>query len=208
LPAAYILQQMADYKAGLRRSSQPNAGPQMRMLETAMSVSDEEVKVAADYFSKLKYRPWIRVVETQAVPKTQVIWGALWAPVDGPATEPIGRRIVEIPADLARSDVGDPRSGFIAYVPVGSIKEGEALVTTGGGGKTIPCNTCHGQDLKGLEAIPPLAGRSTSYIVRQLYDMQSGSRTGSGAQLMKPVVAKLTLDDMIAIAAFVASRAP
>ncbi len=96
---------------------------------------------------------------------------------------------------------------FIAYVPKGSIKRGEDLVTTGAG-KTLPCATCHGPDLKGMDAIPPIVGRWPSYIARQLYDLQSGARNGAVAVLMKPVVEKLDNDDLVAISAYLASRAP
>src|SRR5207248_7793342 len=102
----------------------------------------------------------------------------------------------------------DARSGFIVYVPMGSIKKGEALVTTGGGGKTVQCGACHGADLKGLGPVPGLAGRSPSYLVRQLYDMQQGARKGLWTELMKPVVAKLSEEDMLNIAAYTASRMP
>jgi len=44
--------------------------------------------------------------------------------------------------------------------------------------------------------------------VRQLNDMQNGARTGYSMALMKQVVAKLTLDDMIALAAYVGSLDP
>ena len=54
--------------------------------------------------------------------------------------------------------------------------------------------------------MPGIAGRSPSYIVRQLYDIQQGTRKGTWSPLMKQVVDKLTQDDMIAIAAYVASR--
>jgi cytochrome c553 len=85
------------------------------------------------------------------------------------ATEPIGQRIIEMPEDLERTELRDSASGFVAYVPVGSIAKGEALIA-GGNGKTVACAICHGQDLRGLGPIPGLAGRSPSYIVRQLYD--------------------------------------
>jgi cytochrome c553 len=88
---------------------------------------------------------------------------------------------------------------------VGSIKKGEALVTNGSG-KTTACGVCHGADLKGLGPVPGLAGRSPSYLVRQLYDMQQGARKGTWTDLMKPVVAKLTQDDMLNIAAYTSSR--
>ena len=101
----------------------------------------------------------------------------------------------------------DPRSGFIAYVPLGSIKKGESLVTTGAG-KTTRCAVCHGADLGGLGPVPGIAGRSPSYLVRQLFDMKQGTRKGMWADLMKDVVAKLADDDMLAIAAYTASRNP
>jgi cytochrome c553 len=53
--------------------------------------------------------------------------------------------------------------------------------------------------------VPGIAGRSPSYLVRQLYDMQHGFRTGEWTSQMKPVVAKLSADDMLAIAAYLAS---
>ena len=75
-------------------------------------------------------------------------------------------------------------------------------------GKTTACGTCHGVNLMGVADVPPIAGRSPSYMVRQMWDMQQGTRNGSQAQLMKLVVANLTEDDMVAIAAYVASRVP
>jgi cytochrome c553 len=93
-------------------------------------------------------------------------------------------------------------------VPVGSIKKGEALVTTGGNGRTVACTVCHGADLKGLGPVPQIAGRSPSYLVRQLYDMQHGVRAGDWSPLMKQSVAKLTIDDLISIGAYAASRQP
>jgi cytochrome c553 len=80
-------------------------------------------------------------------------------------------------------------------------------VTTGGG-KTVPCITCHGQDLMGIATIPGIANRSPSYLGRQLYDFQTGSRHGSFAPLMQAVVEKLTAEDMVNILAYVSSRKP
>ena len=75
-------------------------------------------------------------------------------------------------------------------------------------GSTTPCGICHGPELKGVAAIPGLAGRSPIYMVRQIYDMQHAVRQGLWSELMKPVVANLTEEDMIAIAAYAASRVP
>jgi len=115
--------------------------------------------------------------------------------------------IVEMPEDNEQSEpLRNPRSGFVAYAPIGSLTTGEALVTTGGGGRTVQCGICHGPDLKGLGAVPGIAGRSPSYLVRQMYDIQAGTRRGPGTALMKAVVEKLTNDDYVAIAAYVSSR--
>ena len=127
------------------------------------------------------------------------------ARVSGAETEPIGARIIEVPEHPDRTDLRDPRSGFVAYAPVGSIKRGEALVMTGAG-RTIACGTCHGADLKGLGPVPGLAGRSPSYQARQLYDMKAGTRRGLWSDLMKAVVANLTDDDLVAIGAYLAAK--
>jgi len=93
-------------------------------------------------------------------------------------------------------------------VPPGSIKKGETLVNSGGSGRTEACGVCHGADLQGLGPVPGIAGRSPSYLVRQMFDMQAGARHGEWTELMKPVVAKLTDEDLVNIAAYVSSRMP
>jgi len=118
----------------------------------------------AEYFASIEPIPWIRVVETANVPKTRVV-GGMFVSADEAGTEPIGHRIVEVPEDRARTELRDAASGFVAYVPAGSLKRGETLVTTGGGGKTVRCGICHGEDLRGLGSVPAIAGRSPSYTV-------------------------------------------
>jgi len=207
LPAAYIVQQMADYKNGVRKSSEPRMGPPNLMIMIAKSATDAEVSAAAQYFSSLKAKPWIKVTESATAPKTRVQVGMPVAIEDAPK-EPIGNRIIEVPENLERTELRDPKSGFVAYVPVGSIKKGEALVTTGGAGKTVQCSICHGSDLKGIGPVPALAGRGPIYITRQLYDIQHGNRKGVWSDLMKAAVAKLSEEDMVAIAAYLSSRMP
>lgn len=90
---------------------------------------------------------------------------------------------------------------------LGSIKRGEILATTGGNGRTVQCGLCHGADLRGIGRVPGLVGRSPTYLVRQLYDFQAGVRNGPWAALMKQAVANLTEADMVALAAYAASRA-
>lgn len=206
LNAGYIVQQLADFKSGARKSSEPKHGPTNSMIAVAKAVDQKDIETAAEYFSKLKPRSWIHVVETETVPATHIA-GWMLVPSTPNAAEPIGQRIIETAENLERTELRDDRSGFVANVPAGSLKRGKALAATGAG-KTISCSTCHGPLLKGLGSVPALAGRSPSYIVRQLYDFQSGSRAGIAAAKMKPAVANLTLDDMIAIAAYTASLEP
>jgi cytochrome c553 len=206
LPAAYIIQQMADFKNGDRKSAEPRMGPPNAMIQDAKAANDEDVRTAAAYFSSFPYKKWIRVVESAEVPKTR-IQGSMHVPTND-GSEPLGRRIIEMPENLQRTELRDASSGFVAYVPIGSIARGMALVRNGGDGRTVACGTCHGGDLKGLGPVPPLAGRSPSYTVRQMFDMQQGVRKGPWSALMKAAVEKLTIDDMIAIAAYTASREP
>jgi len=207
LPADYIAEQMSDFKNGLRKTSVPEFLPAVSMGKYEQLASEQEVREAAAYFTGIKPKPWIRVLETDSVPKTQVAGWMLvaWEPRE---MEPIGARIIETPENLERTELRDDTSGFIAYVPVGSIATGKALVTTGGEGKTVPCATCHGTGLQGMKDVPGIAGRSPSYVVRQIVDMQNGLRAGAGSQQMKSVVAKLNIEDMIAIAAYTASLNP
>ncbi len=207
LPAQYIVQQMADFKSGARKTSVPQRVPPQLMTTLSKDITDAEIEAAAAYFSGLKPRAVIKVVETDTVPKTRVAGWFLAASATG-GKEPIDGRIIEVPEDLERFEMRDARSRFIAYVPPGSIAKGRELAMTGGAGKTVQCAICHGPELKGVGPIPGIAGRSPSYIVRQLYDFQHGARAGLGSQLMTPNVAKLTIGDIVALAAYAASLPP
>ena len=206
LPYSYFVHTMSDFKNGARKSADPRKANTYLMIGFAKAMSDEEIEAAAHYFSSMKWTPWIKVVETTTVPKTHV-GGGMFLRLEGDAKEPIGQRIIETPENTEATEIlRDSRSGFIAYVPVGSLKKGEALVVNGGAGKTTACGICHGADLQGLGPVPGIAGRSPSYIVRQLTDIQQGTRTGEWAALMNPVVSKLNSQDILAIAAYLASR--
>ena len=206
LPAAYIVQQMADYKSGARTTALPDRAPQKNMIALSKAITDEEVHEAAAYFAARTPRHNVRVVEAAEVPKT-VVGGWFLADAKTGEREPIGARIIEMPESTEQFENRDTHSRFIAYVPPGSVARGKALVE-GVPGQTVPCATCHGPDLKGLAGIPPIVGRSPSYAVRQLFEVKSGARNGAAAALMKPVVAAFTLDDMIAIAAYLTTQAP
>jgi cytochrome c553 len=205
----YIVQQLTDFKNGHRKTSDPRKTNTGLMAGFAKQMTDDEIKAAAKYFSAIPATPWIKVVESETAPKTNAVNGMfLTVEGDGAGTEPLGQRIIETPVSAEHTEyLRNPRSGFIAYVPPGSIKKGEALVMTGAG-KVTACTVCHGPDLRGIGPVPTLAGRSPSYIGRQLYDMQHGNRAGTWTPLMAPVVGKLDADDMLNAAAYLASLQP
>jgi cytochrome c553 len=204
LSEAYIVQQIDAMKAKLRTGSAPAMTGLMNQV--AAAVSGDDARAAARYFSSLKPAAgWIRVEEVEVVPITHVIPVNVLAKADGPGTESLGRRVIEIPVDTQRTVLRDSQAGYIAYVPVGSIKQGKALAESTPGEVPITCATCHGVGLKGLGDIPPLAGRSPSYLFRQLFDIQHGARTGPSVEPMKAVVKNLSEDDMLMLAAYLAS---
>lgn len=207
LSVAYIQEQMEDFKNGNRKGARATS-----MFPIAKAVTAEEVRIAAEYFSKLKPMPdgWRKIVETDTVPKTFLGIGAMRFATEDGAKEPIGQRIIVLPQDPVRAEHRDDRSGFQSLVPKGSVAKGKTLVTTGGG-KTVPCASCHGPDLRGnnnrpeLKAfgeVPNIVGREPIYMFRQLNDFKLGTRGGPHSLLMKGVVASLTAEDMIAIAAY------
>jgi cytochrome c553 len=212
LPAGYMEQQMADFKSDLRRSSEPRMGPQSRMTLVAKAATAEEIRIASEYFAALKPRKWIRVVETDTVPVTRP-QGWMLVADSGGATESIGERVIEVSEDFEQSELRSPASGFVAYVPKGSLKAGELLVKTGGKAGMLACTVCHGQDLKGqfmkgMGDVPPIAGRSPSQMARQLIDFRSGARHGVSSAAMRVAASKLSDADVVAITGYLASLNP
>ena len=204
LTKAYILEQIAAFRAGERGEGLPLSATMM--AKEARNLSDADLQQAADYFSSMKLHMATRVVETSSVPKTH--WdGFVLAPNRNGAHEPIGERIIEMSNDQALNDLGDERTGFVAYVPVGSIARG-AVIAANGVGTAPACESCHGAALEGVGNIPPLAGRSPTYIVRELILFQTGKRTNPGAAPMRLEASQFTVRDMIAVAAYAASRKP
>ena len=196
MPAAYIIQQMADYKSGARKDNE-------RMGPISKIVSDDDVRAAAEYFSSLKPSVFVKVIETATPPKTFIATaGRHRQLLPGGGTEPIGHRIVEVPDDPFLTEIRDPHSGFTAWAPPGSIAKGQQLAADG------KCTTCHGATLKGKGEVPRLAGLQPLYLARQLFDFRFGSRGGDAAASMKPVAAKLSDDDIIALSAYLGSLPP
>ncbi|MFL2547073.1 MAG: c-type cytochrome [Candidatus Rariloculaceae bacterium] len=204
-PIGYTIQQLKDMADGLRYSADPRKPNYPTMNRLAAAMTEQEMQEAADYFAAIPLTPWMNVVEAELIPEMHLEEGNMYITVGTEPTEPLAGRIVETPIDDFQANyLRNPRSAWNVYVPVGSLARGEELVTTGAG-RTIQCGICHGADLMGLANVPGIAARSPSYMMRQLYDMKVGTRKGVAAQLMTPVIANLSVEDMTAIVGYLAS---
>ena len=204
LHVEYFVQQMEDFKNDLRRSADPRKANTNLMARFAKAATPEEVRAAAEYFAAQPYPKRITVVESPTAPKVRLQGGMHMAvPAnEGGGMVPLGDDIVEVPDDNLRAEARDTRLGFTAYVPPGTLRRGRELAAK------HQCGVCHGQDLTGLGPVPPLAGRSPSYAMRQLFDMKSGARRGPWAAMMTPVLEQMSVPDMMAVAAYAASLDP
>ena len=95
---------------------------------------------------------------------------------------------------------------YTAYAPPGSVARGRRLAMNSG--ILLRCATCHGGNLQGTDKVPPIAGRSPTYLLRQLLAFKTGVRANANAQQMLPVVEHLEINDMIAVAAYLATLPP
>jgi cytochrome c553 len=204
LHPVYFMQQMQDYRDGLRKSADPRKANTNTMIGFSKATTREEDLAAAEFFAQQPYPRRIKVVESKTAPKVRMQGGMHMAiPAgEGGGMEPIGNEIVEVPDDNLRAEARDTRMGWTAYVPAGTLNKGKAVAARS------QCAVCHGANLEGIGPVPPLAGRSPSYTMRQLFDMKEGARRGPWSELMKPVVDKMSVQDMMNVSAYAASLAP
>lgn len=205
LPPHYIVQQLADFNSGARRSAWPGLyRPADRMIHAAKFVTADEVTAAAEYFSQQQLQSHVRVAEVLRVPRSRVV-GWVYAAEPGGGDELLGKRLMEFTPDAARHENRDDGLQYIAYVPIGSLKRGRSVARFGEGGAPYACVSCHGDRLQGAGLIPRIAGRSPTYLLRQLLAFKTGARSGATGQPMLAVVSNLGINDMIAVAAYAAS---
>lgn len=207
LSADYIVEQVHDFRSRKRKEAIPRWGFQTTMENIADSVSDHDLEIAAKYFASIRPKPRVKVLERNEIQRSYQANGLSALHPDG-GVEPLGNRIVEITEDIERHDMRDPRTGFIAYVPIGSIERGRKIAHATGRDASRACVTCHGDNLLGKGPAPLIAGRSPAYIVRQLMAFKTKTRDASSSGPMQGVTAGMSVDEMIAVAAYVGSRLP
>jgi cytochrome c553 len=206
LPASYIARQLEEMRSGMRKAVGPATYlPISNMTKIAAHLTDDEIRTAAEYFSKQSLGERVQIKETN---RMHCAKPALWIYVEQQKCEDtaLGTRIVEIAPDVNRHELRDETMAYIAFVPVGSIERGGTL--THRADPTHACATCHGEDLRGTDLAPPLAGRSPTYLLRQLVAFQLHTRQGERAVLMQPITSDMSMKDMIAAAAYAASLTP
>jgi len=208
LPAPYIIEQVKDMRSRARHgaSSWPFP-PAVGMQQIADSVTDAELEVVANYFSHVRARRASKVVEADSVPKTIPLNG-LSTLAPGSEREALAGRLIEYPLELRRHELHDPMAEYVAYVPRGSLARGRALAAGDPKHGVKGCESCHGSSLRGVGQVPPLAGRSPSYLLRQLVAFHTGARATAASVPMNEVAARLSLEDMVAAAAYAGSRKP
>ncbi len=205
LPVEYIVKQVSAFRDSSRLVANPASSVNSMHL-IARSFADSDVIMAARYYSALRLTRRNRVIESATVPKTRI--EIMLFALDGEGREPLDGRLIEVPEDWERHELHDPGLTYDTYVPIGSLRRGRQLVRTGAAGAATACTKCHGPQLLGVGLVPPIAGRSPSYLLRQLMNFRTGARHDDGSAPMQPVVSALTVDDMVAVSGYVGSLAP
>jgi cytochrome c553 len=209
LPADYIRRQVADFRSGARAAA-VEFSASTRMKDVAVAATDAELADAAKYFSGIHPRKQYLVVETTEVPRSYQA-GGLYALRPGGGVEPLGDRMMEISDNIEHHEMRDPMETFTVYVQPGTLEKGRKVAITARADSPTRCATCHGAELRGGSTGtvgPPIAGRSPLYLLRQMVGFRMKTRNGPTSAPMQVVMKQLSLDEMIAAAAYAGSRAP
>jgi cytochrome c553 len=180
------------------------------MIKIARAMTDQEIDDTAKYFSQQKLKRRVYVIDQLRIPRAEP---AAWIYVEHAGTEDLDGRLLEVTQDLTRHERRDDRLEYLAYVPPGALARGKSLALGGKSSadnqqRTVACTQCHLGNLKGTDQIPPIAGRSPTYLLRQLLAFRNGARVNEKSAQMNPVVEKLTLEEMIDVVAYVSSLYP
>jgi cytochrome c553 len=97
-----------------------------------------------------------------------------------------------------------------ATLPAAELERGRQLVTRGDATLRVPaCVACHGERLSGaLPAVPGLVGLPRDYINAQFGAWRNGTRRAAAPDCMGTIAGRLSLSDVSAISAWLASEPP
>lgn len=108
------------------------------------------------------------------------------------------------PADKAASENTDITAPATASVAVEESKPAVPAVFDAAAKYKSTCAACHGMTAQGLGAFPKLAGRSADELASLLNDYKAGKNKGPQSAMMLPIAAKLSADEIKALAGYVA----
>jgi cytochrome c553 len=100
----------------------------------------------------------------------------------------------------------DPKP--LGGAPKELVAEGKKIYEEGiPSAEVPPCASCHGQDAKGADAFPRLAGQLNDYVARKLsnWDKERGQDPAKpdNSAIMQPIAHNLTEAQVKAVAAYV-----
>lgn len=204
LSVDYIIHEMHAFRDGDRANIRAPA-----MIEMSLDITDKELRDAAAYFARIprKQQQWIRVVETSRAPASHVGGGGIRFIDKGANTVPVPNDMIYEVAEGEEVELRNDHVSFADYVPMGSLARGRT-VALGNRGAMRSCASCHGDDYRGHDDAPRIAGRSAYYLIRQMADMKAGNRKGEALGKMKEIIGKLSDADILNVAAYMASRSP
>lgn len=110
--------------------------------------------------------------------------------------------------DIAAYFASQPLQSQELETDVEVIKTGRKIFKGGNRYTGVPaCAGCHGPNGigNGPAAFPHLAGQKSTYIVKTLKDFQSGARANDINEIMRNIAAKLTDNEINAVAAYMAT---
>lgn len=98
------------------------------------------------------------------------------------------------------------QTGSTGEAAAGQVKQGESLYRNGNVASSVPaCEACHSPDGAGNAAmkVPSLAGQHAEYIVAQLQNYASSSRSTDPNKMMETIASRLTPAEMQAVASYI-----
>jgi len=123
---------------------------------------------------------------------------------------PTMTRIAKALSEQAMRDVSAYYAG--QQVELGSAEDvseellqtGERLALRGRAEEAVPaCAACHGPEGRGLPPqFPRIGGQHAAYLEKQLNDFAGGNRTNDPSAMMRDTAAKLSAEDIKAVAAY------
>ncbi len=167
----------------------------------------QEIDASAKYFAQQKLRRRVYVIESLRIPRAE---RAAWIYEEVGGTEDLEDRLLEVTNELVRHERRDDR---LEYIGLCATRQHQPRQAPRGHGRWLArlrpvLPPAISPNLKGTDKIPPIAGRSPTYLLRQMLAFRNAARAGEAAQQMKPVVEKLTLNEMIDVSAYLGSLYP